>query len=149
MKLSLKKASTKTGYQSACKLCKKKWERNYYVNEGNAEKCLKHREKTKEYQRTTQKEWRKRNQGVKNFHTAKYRALKKQATPKWLTKDQVESIRDLYRQARKLTEETGIKHHVDHVCPLNGRISSGLHVPWNLQILTEEENLKKSNKLEG
>jgi 5-methylcytosine-specific restriction endonuclease McrA len=142
-----KKASTKSGYQSACKICKKNYEREYYVNGGNAEKCAKRREETREYQRLTQKEWRSKNQGVKNFHTAKYRALKKQATPRWLTSDQLKHIKEIYRQARQLTEETGTEHQVDHIHPLNGRTSSGLHVPWNLQILTKEENEKKSNKL--
>jgi len=142
-----KKNSTKSGYQSACKLCKKNHERDYYVNGGNSEKCAVKRAVTKDYQKITQKEWRKHNQGIKNFHTAKYRALKKQATPKWLTKEQLKQIRDLYKEARVITEMTGISHQVDHIHPLNGRQSSGLHVPWNIQILTKEENLEKSNKL--
>ena len=34
--------------------------------------------------------------------------------------------------------------HLDHVIPLS---KGGEHLPWNLQVLTAEENLIKSNKL--
>lgn len=69
-----------------------------------------------------------------------------QATPKWLTKEQKSAIYSIYRQARHLTKLTGVKHVVDHIWPLNGKTSCGLHVPWNLQVIPEVDNLKKGNR---
>lgn len=87
------------------------------------------------------------NRGKVNALKALYRAMKLQATPKWLTKEHKQQIQEIYIESTRLTKETGIKHVVDHIIPLQGRIVSGLHVPWNLQILTFSENSKKSNKL--
>lgn len=78
--------------------------------------------------------------------TAKRRADKRSRTPPWLTEDDFKEINSFYLEARRLEKATGVKHHVDHIVPLNGEFVSGLHVPWNLQVIPAKENLIKSNK---
>ena len=69
------------------------------------------------------------------------------ATPKWLSPEQKMEIRLKYRLAIELSRSTGVRHAVDHVIPLQGEEVCGLHVPWNLRVITQDENLKKFNKL--
>jgi len=69
------------------------------------------------------------------------------ATPKWITPEQKLAMRELYLHAQKLTAMTGERYVVDHIIPLISHEVCGLHVPWNLRVITQEENLKKSNKL--
>ena len=70
-------------------------------------------------------------------------AMKRGAYPRDLSESEKESILSIYAKARKLTKETGIQYHVDHIKPLS---KGGEHHPDNLQILTAEENISKSNK---
>lgn len=51
----------------------------------------------------------------------------------------------VYVSARAKTTETGIPHEVDHIIPLKGRNICGLHVPWNLRVVTGEQNKRKRN----
>lgn len=66
----------------------------------------------------------------------------KQAQPPWANTGKILSI---YREAKRLTRETGILHQVDHIIPIKGKFVSGLHVEANLQIITAEANRKKYN----
>ena len=61
------------------------------------------------------------------------------ATPPWLTKEMREVILDLYKRTKE-------EEHVDHIVPLKSPDVCGLHVPWNLEILGEKQNLAKGNR---
>lgn len=63
--------------------------------------------------------------------------------PPWA--DQVE-IEKRYAVADLLTRLTGIPHEVDHYFPLCGKNSCGLHVPWNLCVITAAANQAKGNR---
>lgn len=100
-----------------------------------------------EEKRRLQAEYKNRNVDVVRADTSVRKRRHREATPKWLTKAERLQMRDLYVQARKMTELTRERYVVDHIVPLRGEEVCGLHVPWNLRVITQDENLKKSNKL--
>ena len=90
-----------------------------------------------------QKRYYRENTLKFTLRVAKRRAKKYSAMPQWADK---KAIADIYKLAKERTLETGIKHVVDHVVPLQGRRVCGLHVETNLQVLSDQENLRKFNK---
>ena len=72
-------------------------------------------------------------------HVNKRRATKLSATVNGFDKDIIE----IYEKAKVLQKEDGINREVHHIVPLQqySEIVCGLHVPWNLEILTEEQHL--------
>jgi hypothetical protein len=91
------------------------------------------------------KVWRQNNSHKTRGYCAKRRASKLLATPGWLTAEQHAQIEQIYFKAFVMEQETGTKYEVDHIVPLQGAEVSGLHVPWNLQILTVADNRRKGN----
>lgn len=77
------------------------------------------------------------NHDVERARRNARRTRVKQATPPWV--DMAE-IREIYLNCPE-------GHEVDHIEPLLGKDSRGLHVPWNLQYLTTRDNRVKSNKM--
>jgi 5-methylcytosine-specific restriction endonuclease McrA len=90
---------------------------------------------------------KKRNPEVYKALTSARKRRHREATPKWITKEQKLEIRGLYLKAIETTRITGERYVVDHIVPLINDAVCGLHVPWNLQVITQQENLVKSNKL--
>ena len=102
----------------------------------------KNKEKLKQYR----KKYKKQNSERYNFINSLRRSNKLKATPSWLSEFDLNYIQHIYIQAKELEKIDGNKRHVDHIIPLKGKQVCGLHVPWNLQILTAKENLTKNNR---
>lgn len=88
--------------------------------------------------------WRSTNPAKSNATRARRRSVKIKATPSWAN---MNDILYFYEKAALATEANGILHHVDHIVPLQGKSVCGLHVAWNLQILTAKENISKGNRV--
>lgn len=74
------------------------------------------------------------------------RALQKKiATPVWVDAAHHSRIRQIYAVTQLLQEATALVYHVDHIVPLISEDVCGLHVWWNLQPLSEADNLLKNN----
>lgn len=99
--------------------------------------------KNRDKHNANSRRWAKINPAKRRTMMARYRAAKFSAAPWWADKKEIGKV---YAESRLRTVETGIQHHVDHIYPLQGIGFTGLHVPWNLQILTATENIRKGNK---
>jgi len=135
-----KQKANKDGLSSWCKQCTKEYMERYAKTY-----TPKVTDELREQRRLNIVRYRKENPGYNTRHVIKYLTKRSGATPEWLSQEQKDAIASMYAEARRLTEETGEQHHVDHIVPVQGKNISGLHVPWNLQVLTAAENWSKSN----
>lgn len=151
----------KDGLQYSCKECKKYSRKDYYWRnpEFFKEKYKEYYKKTREYHRNRLSRFRQENPLYEPLYRslnrdkisakdARRRAAKLKQCPAWLSSGMKLEILGLYSKAQLLSTLTGVKHHVDHIIPLQGVSVRGLHVPWNLQIITKTENLKKGNRIQ-
>lgn len=115
------------------------------ISEKASERYFSNPEPTR--QRTSK--WKDKNRGKHNANCMRRYADKLQRTPPWSRDDEMNQffIEEIYDLAKTRSEMTGVVHHVDHIIPLRGRRVSGLHIWYNLQILTASENCSKSNRL--
>lgn len=97
--------------------------------------------------REYQTAWKERNKTWVRADTKARRRKHREATPPWLTRKQKADIRQVYQIAITMTQTTGEQYVVDHIVPLRSEVVCGLHVAWNLRVISQDENLQKSNKL--
>ena len=85
----------------------------------------------------------------RNAVTAKRRAKKLQATPIWFDELDDFILQEAYSLAKLREGVTGIKWHVDHIIPLQGKNVCGLHCWNNVQVIPALVNLSKGNSFKG
>ena len=159
-----KLASGNYSLQPWCKSCykentkvwrKEKWASDEEWKNAQKKKASEYRKNNPEFVKKIEKRQRevsrKHYQDNKADYIAKdaeRRARKVKATPKWLSKSDREHIKRIYKVRQKVSDKTGVEHHVDHIVPLKGDSICGLHVPWNLAIIPAKMNLSKGDKHE-
>ena len=172
-----KETRSKSGYNAACKKCIRKYHDKYRAENPQSWLAYSARPDVKERQRQqkrdqyrsekeeilarnaeyykknkekiykTRKLWNAENSARLKVQRAARRHRTRRATPNWLSEEQKQKIFDVYLETSIKSAESGEKYEVDHIIPITSNIVCGLHVPWNLQILTQTENRQKSNKL--
>jgi hypothetical protein len=115
------KYSSKLGVHSLCRECVSKYQEGQYDR----------------YKEAHERSYEK-NKGKIRSRNIEYKYSRSLRVVPWTEKEAIQAFYD----------NCPNDCHVDHVIPLLGQYVSGLHVLSNLQYLTKEENLKKSNKYE-
>ena len=128
---------TKGGFNNTCKVCKNAYGKEHY--RANTDKyhakSKRWREENREGYRAIINKWQANNLHV--WAEAQQKRRAKMDTP--LYRNNKSEIIEIYKH-----RPAG--YHVDHIVPINGTDVCGLHVPWNLQYLPAQENIKKGNK---
>ena len=128
---------------------RKAWKRNdHRLNKEDRNAAARRRylvnaEEEREKARLRSLRWAKENPVKHRLKGARRRA-RVQGAPQPHSEIEKLMIRYRYQDARRLSKETGIEHHVDHIIPL---AKGGPHLPWNLQVITKTENLSKGAKI--
>lgn len=110
----------------------------------NKQRCHEYHKNNRERRAETYAAWAKANPDAINALIAKRTTAKKRAIPPWAN---LKAIKAFYTEALRLTRETGVRHEVDHIVPLQSDVVCGLHCEANLRVITKFENQSKKNKL--
>lgn len=140
-----KRSHAPDGHEAWCKVCRLEHNRAW-VQKNKDRHCELTRswyERNKDQHLVNSKEWYAANRHRKLATTTAREERCRLATPVWADR---EAIVALYAQAKRMTQETGIQHDVDHIVPLRGKTVSGLHVPENLRVIPSAENKRKAAK---
>lgn len=106
---------------------------------------LKYRNKNLESRRLNYTKWSKTEKGkiLRRVSASMRNKRIKLQTPRWAD---MNAIKEIYLKCKLMNLKENI-YQVDHIYPLNGENSCGLHIAENLQIITARENFSKGNKM--
>lgn len=153
-----KHKGSKDGHVNQCKSCLAAKAKRLRAKDLDKFREVERKSKAKNYEKNRgrqlayKKLYYQENREVINRRQKKYSLLRhhrlKQATPPWISDAHIKEIEDIYWLRDDLRVVTGEVYEVDHIVPLQGNNVCGLHVPWNLQILSQSENRAKRNNYE-
>lgn len=141
------KKTGKTLYRYKCRPCELDRVGRWHKENGEARKrhAKSYYENNKEKALAASERWAKENPAAVKAKDARRRAAKALRYPLWADRVEIDYV---YHAAQVIKDVYGTTWHVDHIVPLQGEKVSGLHVASNLQLLSPEANLSKSNKFE-
>jgi|688.fasta_scaffold288506_2 hypothetical protein len=119
----------------------------YMCYECGSQHARKRRNENPEKVAAKSREYRQRYPDRHCAQVSKRRAAKYRATPPWITDDHKKEINFLYWFSNAINGLHGKSYQVDHVHALRGKNFSGLHVPWNMQVIPSSINARKSNNV--
>jgi hypothetical protein len=143
----------KDGLMSYCKACNSVKTASFYSKTKQTSRSYKKRgglsvneyaavwrQENKEKYQSYIKKWQSKNRHKLREKNMRRYVRQTQQTPTWLNKGHKAEIEGFY-----LFCQIFKGYQVDHIVPIRGKQVSGMHVPWNLQVLTAEQNRAKSN----
>lgn len=128
-------------FRSYCKKCLYDNQKDYSIN---------NKEIIKECTKRASSKYKLNHPEKIKVYDSYYRGIRrsniKQQCPSWANKKYISLF---YKLAKIESERTGREVHVDHIVPLKGKLVSGLHCEYNLQLMYSNDNIRKSNSFKG
>lgn len=121
---------------------------------GYKNKCAKYYQDNREQKLQNSREWDLAHPGYRSQYMKDRRKknpgkVRTEEILKELKRKQRFIYKHLLVELEIIYSNCPINYVVDHIVPLQGKLVSGLHVPWNLQYLIPEQNNFKRAKFDG